>query len=194
MASLYQKSVKKFPGISAIPENQMSVYNNPSKRGFVEFFPWHENRNPDIPYRKYRPLEEPMKNVVEFRREGMKLPPKQKVNVFGGESLHAMEEYSPEWDKLKKTLIQTYPMREQEGIQNWIRQQQIKRKSPYVENRPVQDWFNRSFVDAIIRGNLIPDLPRPKGVPSGDNEWRQFIRTPEQKLAIKELEKILMGK
>jgi len=124
------------------------------KDGYLEFYHPDESRSPN-----------PGKPTVEL------FSPELKGNFLSsaifGDMLHYAPDVNPEFARLREGFRSTLTP-EQKAID---RRAYERARQEYGEDRPFDDWFDISRLDAYIRGYLAPDP---------NNEWADAY-TPEQR-------------
>lgn len=132
--------------------------------GSIEFYPPDELYNPA-----------PGNATIEVFDPGLQGEALERA-VFG-DMLHYMPMANEEFSNLRDKFADTIT-----DEQSAIDKRAYKRSQDmFGENRPYQDWFDISRLDAYIRGYLAPD---------DRNEWAE-VYTPEQIKILDQMKNIL---
>jgi hypothetical protein len=144
---------------------------DPDRPGKVEFFPPGEGGSPQDLRPEHAPMDIPYISVRQ--------PKYINPTVYLGEALHYAPKVDPYIGRLRETIRESLTPEQLE--------QSRRRYNFYVKNygeeRPYDQWFEISDLDAIIRGYLAPDER---------NEWAGSY-TPKQEMLMNSMKSYLKG-
>lgn len=94
-----------------------------------------------------------------------------------GDMLHYLPAVDNKYNSLRQQFAESMTPRQREIDQTAYNRNQAE----YGENRPYNEWFDKSRLDAYIRGGLVPEI---------NPEWQNAF-TPEQKNIIASIQQYL---
>jgi len=170
MDEILKNIYSKYPALSEHPFKVMDSRNigllNPRNTGggSLEFYSPDERHNPNPGYPTVEVFDPSLKNEWLERA------------VFG-DMLHYLPSVDDTFSDLRKDFAGTITDEQKQIDQNAYSRAQQR----HGEARPYNDWFERSRLDAYLRGYLAPDER---------NEWSGSY-TPEQLSILKEIESLI---
>lgn len=158
---------ERYPALRPYPWAVIDSRGKPSQYGGqIEFYDPEERDNP-IPGRA---------TVEVFNKD---LQGNALERAIFGDMLHMLPGRDERFSALRKRFAETLTD-EQKAID---RRAYEREQAQYGENRPYEDWFERSRLDAYLRGHLAPDE---------QDQWRGAY-TPQQKDLLDRIQRYLMG-
>ena len=159
----------------SLPENvrnaigAMDIKSEPGK-WYSETYPVGETGAPDefgnVPYPGG--VE---KLTIGIRPKGRNLPFEEQKRMVLGETLHVLDEYSPEFKTLKDSFDET-TLGNPKSLDYMQEMHMSHRNHPEVqEKRNFDEWYEMSGRDSLLRGRLTPDK---------NDEFRNYPYTKEQ--------------
>jgi hypothetical protein len=111
------------------------------------------------------------KLTIGIRPKGRNLPFEEQQRMVLGETLHVLDEYSPEFKTLKDSFDET-TLGNPESLDYMQEMYMNHRNHPKVqEKRDFDKWYEMSGRDSLLRGRLTPDK---------NDEFRNYPYTKEQ--------------
>tara|TARA_B100000287_G_scaffold47745_1_gene42541 strand:- start:1164 stop:1760 length:597 start_codon:yes stop_codon:yes gene_type:complete len=157
---------KNYPRLKGLDMRVVQGYPQDNEGGgYLEFYPKKESRSPI-----------PGKNVISFFDPSVLEDEARANQMLFGDTLHLLPYIDPEFSRLRRQYDKTVPQSQK------IRE--YKEAQSRGENRPLDQWWEVSRLDAHIRGWLAKQWDR-------EDEYGRYLFTDKRRKILKQMEELL---
>lgn len=158
---------KNYPRLKGVDMRVVRGYPQDNEGGgYLEFYPKGEPRSPI-----------PGKNVISFFDPSVLEDEARANQMLFGDTLHLLPYIDPEFSRLRRQYDKTFSKSQK------LREYQ-EAQARFKEERPIDQWWDVSRLDAHIRGWLAKQWDR-------NDEYGKYVYNNKRRKILKQMEELL---
>lgn len=158
---------KNYPRLKGVDLRVVQGYPQDNEGGgYLEFYPRGESRSPI-----------PGKNVISFFDPSVLEDEARANQMLFGDTLHLLPYIDPEFSRLRRQYDKTFSKSQK------LREYQ-EAQARFKEERPIDQWWDVSRLDAHIRGWLAKQWDR-------NDEYGKYVYNNERRKILRQMEELL---